>query len=119
MTSGRNVDRTAALMRSTAASPASMSTPAPAYVSPTRVNEVDARQLVVDPGLGDRDGVVARQAGGAEPGADHTRGRHQPVQVQVGQGVTAEVVPHLGQGEVGGDQLAPGTGVHAEVARPA
>ena len=34
MTSGRNVDRTWALMRSTAASPASMSTPAPAYVSP-------------------------------------------------------------------------------------
>ena len=40
-------------------------------------------------------GVVAGQAGGAEPGARHADRRLQAVELEVGQAVGADVVPDL------------------------
>src|SRR5947209_5781600 len=99
-TSGRNVARTRSLMRATASSPAAMLTPAASYVSPTgRCVALLGRDGDVDGGGdGDRAGVgagrgaerhvdrvLARQTGGAEARARRPRGRHQPVEVEVGQ----------------------------------
>ena len=86
MTSGRKVDRTAALIRSTASSPAPMSTPAPAYVSPTGwlatgMHQVDLGQLVVAPAERDGHRVVAGEAGGAE-----ARGRRRRWRRPAGRG---------------------------------
>src|SRR5689334_22175694 len=78
MTSGRKVDCPWRLMRSTACSPAPMSTPAAAYVSPGRSG--GEASATVSHGRGDlqhllgqrqRDleWVHAREARGAEPGA--------------------------------------------------
>src|SRR5687768_1416712 len=91
ITSGRMVDRTCDLMRSTASSPAEMSTPASAYVrgfgaaSPLgsdmlrRLFQDVLRQL--DRHLG---GVVPREAGGAEARARHLDGRLEVLDRQVG-----------------------------------
>src|ERR1043166_5201789 len=111
MTSGRNVDRTCALISSTAFSPAAMSTPAAAYVSrsssdgftavrASRVLDRVDGQLRVGPGLerelgvvvGHGHGVLAREARGAERLGSRTGRGDEPVEVEVCERVDTEVV---------------------------
>src|SRR5262245_35033153 len=103
-TSGRNVERASGPIRRTASSPASIDTPAAAYVSPTEqglhgdrpggrvrravgVTGADRRRGGDRIGpLGriiDGDGVVTGEAGGAEAGARRACGREEPVERQV------------------------------------
>src|SRR3954454_12630282 len=92
ITSGRNVDRTWPLMRSTACSPAPMSTPAPAYVRPGRSGGDEERSATGGGDFahllrqGDRhfERVVAGEAGRAEARPWSAHGRHQVFQRKVG-----------------------------------
>src|SRR4051794_7967372 len=96
-----------------------MSTPAPAYVSPTGMDQVYVGEL----GHGLRPAryghrVLPGEACGAETRTRRAGSRDQAVEVEVAQGVGTEVVAHLLDGEVSGEELAAGAGVHPEVARP-
>src|SRR5687767_13162623 len=125
MTSGRIVDRTCDLMRSTASSPAAMSTPASAYVrrfcaaSPGRSDMLRGvfqhvlRQLHRHLG-----GVFPREAGGAEARTRRVDGGDEVLEAEIGDRVDAEVLLDLAHGEIGGEQLGAGTGVDAVEARP-
>src|SRR5436305_799642 len=109
-------------MRATASSPAVMLTPAASYVSPTdwRVGRVRALEGLDLSVLGDGhvDWVLAGEARRAEPRPRRTGGRHQAVEVEVGERVAAEVLANLADGHAGRQQLCAGAEVHAEEARP-
>src|SRR5689334_12858181 len=132
-TPARNVERTCALIISTAFSPATMSTPASAYVSGLSslgsVTHVDgtrhvnrARFLlehVLRVVVGDRRRVLAAETGRAERVGGRTRRFDQAVEVEVRERVDTEVVGDLADRHVGGEQVGALAGVEAVEARPA
>src|SRR5581483_159232 len=110
-------------MRSTARSPASMSTPASAYVRGRALASASATDgRCLEHGLGERHrylgGVLAGEARRTEPGAGRVDGGHQVVEAEIGDGVDTEVVLDLGERQVGGEQLGARPGVDAVEARP-
>src|SRR5581483_3398144 len=135
-TSGRNVERTRSRMRATASSPAAMLTPAASYDSPTDCSRgnLDATRREVGAvhcnvvlnciaTLGGRhgrdvDGVLAGEARRAEPGTGGPGGRHQAVELEVGEGVGTEVLADLAHRHAGSEQLGAGAEVHPEEAGP-
>src|SRR5436190_23606594 len=96
-TSGRNVARTWRARRATVSSAASRSTPLDLYDSPTPPSALFEDGLRQRHGY--RDGVFAGEAGRAEAGAGGTGGGHQPVEVEVGERVGADIGTDLVFGE--------------------
>ena len=67
---------------------------------------------------GNRDRVLARQAGGAERVGRRTRSRDQAVEVEVGERVDADEVADLADRQVGGEQFRTAAGVETVETRP-
>src|SRR5579885_443356 len=129
-TSGRAVEATTRLIRSTAASPAAMSTPAERYVagSPALSGAATSDGGVDDPWPGrqchrhgrhgHRHRVLAGQTGAAEARTRRVDRRHQVLERQVGEGVDPEEGLELGDRALGGHQVLAARDVDAVEARP-
>src|SRR5258707_7289786 len=118
-TSGRRVEAASGPIRRTASSPAPMSTPASRYVSGSMNSKLRFEQSELSdvPGV-EADLVLPGEAGMAEVARVIAGGLEHPVQREVAEGVRGEVALDLRHLVTRSDQLLPGRGVDAVVARP-